>query len=71
MHLNDSYPTEFYVSETGYLVIKQDCFVCGHLTHFLLSPEQTKILWKALPDLMKQQSEQWTGVYQPKEDDNV
>jgi len=61
----DSYPTEFYVSDVGYLVLKQECFGCGYETQFLITPEQTKILMNLLPDLVKQQTEKWTGVYSP------
>lgn len=68
MHLQDSYPTEFYISDCGYLVIKQDCFECGRLTQFLISPEQTKVLFNLLPDLMKEQTIKWTGIYTPTEE---
>ena len=68
MHLQDSYPTEFYISDCGYLVIKQDCFECGRLTQFLISPEQTKILFNLLPDLMKEQTTKWTGIFTPSEE---
>ena len=73
MHLNDSYPTEFYVSDVGYLVIKQDCFECGRVTQFLLSPEQTKVFFNLLPDLMKEQTQRWTGLFDPQTngDENV
>ncbi len=67
MHLQDSYATEFYISDCGYLVIKQDCFECGRLTQFLISPEQTKVLFNLLPDLMKEQTIKWTGIYTPTE----
>ena len=70
MHLSDSNPTEFYVSDAGYLVIKQDCFECGRVTQFLISPEQTKVFFNLLPDLMKQQTENWTGIYTPREDED-
>jgi len=50
MHLNSNYPTEFYVSDVGYLVIKQDCFECGRNTQFLLTPEQTKVVYKETHD---------------------
>jgi hypothetical protein len=63
MHLNSNYPTEFYVSSSGYLVIKQDCFECGRLTQFLLTPEQTKVVYNLLPDLMQQQTQRWTGIF--------
>ena len=65
MHLNDSYPTEFYVSDVGYLVLKQECFECGRLTQFLLSPEQTKVIFNLMPDLMKEQTQRWTGIFVP------
>ena len=71
MHLHDSYPTEFYVSNVGYLVIKQDCFECGRVTEFLLSPEQVKVFYNLLPDLMQQQTESWTGIFVPERDENV
>ena len=68
MNFLDSYPTEFYVSDVGYLVLKQDCFECGRYTQFLISPEQTKILFNLLPDLMKQQTVSWTGLHNPSND---
>ena len=73
MHLHDSYPTEFYVSDVGYLVLKQDCFECGRVTQFLISPEQTKVIFNLLPDLMKLQTQRWTGIFVPdsEEDDDV
>ena len=71
MHLHDSYPTEFFVSDDGYLVIKQDCFECGSVTQFLISPEQTKVFFNLLPDLMKQQAENWTGIFTPEEESDV
>jgi len=68
MRLQDSYPTEFYVSDCGYLVIKQECFECGRETQFLISPEQTKVFFNLLPDLMKEQTVKWTGIYTPPEE---
>jgi hypothetical protein len=70
MRLQDSYPTEFYVSDCGYFVIKQECFECGRETQFLISPEQTKVLFNLLPDLMKEQTVKWTGIYCPEEDES-
>ena len=63
MHLHDSYPTEFYVSDVGYLVLKQDCFECGRVTQF----------FNLLPDLMKLQTQRWTGIFVPdsEEEDDV
>jgi len=68
MRLQDSYPTEFYVSDCGYFVIKQECFECGRETQFLISPEQTKVLFNLLPDLMKEQTTKWTGIYTPSDE---
>ncbi len=68
MRLQDSYPTEFYVSDCGYFVIKQDCFECGRLTQFLISPEQTKVLFNLLPDLMQEQTTKWTGIFTPSDE---
>jgi|TARA_R110000868_G_scaffold154153_1_gene380202 hypothetical protein len=63
MQLLTSYSTQFYVSDVGYLVIKQDTGFNKTDEHYLLTPEQTKILFNLLPDLMKQQTERWTGLY--------
>lgn len=71
MHFNNSYPTEFYVSDSGYLVLKQECFECGRFTQFLISPEQTKVLYNLLPDLMKEQTQNWTGLFIPGGDEDV
>ena len=68
MNFLDSYPTEFYISDVGYLVFRQDCFECGHKTQFLITPEQTKILLNLLPDMIKQQTERWTGIQSPAEE---
>jgi len=62
MHFLNSYPTEFYISDVGYLVIKQECFECGHTAQFLITPEQTKILSNLLPDMIKDQTVRWTGI---------
>ena len=62
MQLNASYPTEMYVSDAGYLVIKQDCFECGRETQFLFSPDQTKTFVNLLPDFLNEQTERWTGI---------
>jgi hypothetical protein len=68
MNFLDSYPTEFYISDVGYLVLKQECFGCGHETQFLITPEQTKILLNLLPEMIKQQTERWTGIHSPAEE---
>ena len=61
MRMRAAYETEFYVSDVGYLVLKQECFECGKLTQFLLSPSQTEALLHNLPKMLMQQNEQWTG----------
>lgn len=63
MRLQSSYPTEFYVSDLGYLVIKQECCDCGRYTQFLISPEQTTILSNLMPEIIKQQKERWHGLF--------
>jgi hypothetical protein len=49
-------PVEFFVSASGYLVFK------NYTITILLTPEQSKVLQKQLPDLIKDQDEWWTGV---------
>ena len=73
MRLLETYPTDFYISDVGYLTIIQSCNECGRETTFLISPEQTKIIFAVLPDLMKEQQERWNGVYLPpnREETNV
>jgi hypothetical protein len=65
MKLNESYQTEFYISDMGYLVIKQESYEHGKVVKFLITPEQTKIFFNHLPKLMQQQAQCWTGVYNP------
>ena len=69
MMLNSAYPTEFYVSDVGYLVIKQECWECGKETRFLFTPEQTRVLFSMAADIMQQQKQNWTGVYVEPQDD--
>ena len=69
MILNSASPTEFYVSDVGYLVIKQECWECGRNSQFLLTPDQTRILFSMAAEIMQQQKENWTGVYVPAQDD--
>lgn len=57
-----SYPTEVFVTDNGHLAIKQDCIECGHQSVFLLSPDQTKVLYELMPQFMKEQKELWTGI---------
>jgi hypothetical protein len=69
MKMFQSYQTEFYVSDAGFLVIKQDCFFDGEAPQFLLSPEQTKLLFGLLPQLMKEQEILWTGLMEDDDKD--
>jgi hypothetical protein len=63
MKLLESYTTDVYVSDVGYLVIEQDLNDGDGDRTFLISPEQTKIIFAILPSLMKEQEERWVGVY--------
>jgi hypothetical protein len=67
MQLLESYPVEFYVSDSGYLVIEQNSIEFGKDAFFLISPEQTKILFNLLPEIMQEQKTKWTGIYNPDE----
>ena len=63
MRLLETYPTDIYVSDVGYLIIEQDLNDGNGETRFLISPEQTRIIFSILPDLIKEQEERWVGVY--------
>lgn len=69
MKLQSAYETEFYVSDAGYLVIKQECLECGHDSKFMLTPDQTRIMFSMAGELMRQQDERWTGIYIEKKED--
>jgi hypothetical protein len=62
MKLTGTNPTKFHLGETGFLVISQQCVSCGDEASFLLSPEQTKILFDMLPEIIFEQNEIWTGI---------
>ena len=49
-------PVEFFVSTKGYLVIK------NYTISIILTPDQTKLLQKQLPEFIKDQEGVWTGV---------
>jgi hypothetical protein len=63
MRLLETYPTDIYVSDVGYLIIEQDLNDGDGETRFLISPEQTRIIFSILPALIKEQEERWVGVY--------
>jgi hypothetical protein len=48
------HPIEFYISVAGYLVFQ------NYEIKIALTPEQTKVLQKELPDLMELQNKHWT-----------
>jgi hypothetical protein len=50
------HPIEFYVSVAGYLVFQ------NYEITIALTPEQTKVLQKQLPELMEVQDKHWTGI---------
>ena len=50
------HPIEFYVSVAGYLVFQ------NYEITIALTPEQTKVLHKQLPELMEVQDKHWTGI---------
>ena len=68
MELLPAYQTEFYVSDCGYIVISQEHIECGREAKFLISPDQAKVLLVMLPDLIKDQKNKWTGIYEPFEE---
>jgi hypothetical protein len=56
----ESFETEIYISEPGYLAIKQKNF--GEECLILLSREQTLILKDNLTELLAEQDEVWDGL---------
>ena len=62
MRLAESYTTEFYISDAGYLVIKQECMECGKESTFMLTQEQTRILYRKFPVMLEEQDVLWTGI---------
>jgi hypothetical protein len=55
------HPIEFYISVAGYLVFQ------NYEIKIALTPEQTKVLQKELPDLIELQNKHWTGIDEEKE----
>ncbi len=62
MRLLNGYQTEFYVSNAGYLVIRQESFDNPSPVEIILTPEQAKILFNLSTELMDQQKAIWTGI---------
>lgn len=59
--MTETFRTKFYVSEAGFLVIQQDSYEFGKEVTFLLSPDQTEILFSKLPAFIQEQNETWSG----------
>ena len=49
-------PVEFFVSTAGYLVFQ------NYSITIVLTPDQSKVLLKQLPDMIAKQEQHWTGI---------
>jgi len=56
MKFRKAEPVEFFVSTAGYLVFQ------NYSITIVLTPEQSKVLLKQLPDMIAKQEQHWTGV---------
>ena len=56
MKFHKANPVEFYVSTAGYLVFK------NYSITIVLTPDQSKVLQKQLPELIATQEQVWTGI---------
>jgi hypothetical protein len=63
MKLQGSADIEMYISDAGYLVIKAESYEYGRINTFLFNPDQTKLFYQLLPDMIEQQKTKWTGIY--------
>lgn len=62
MKLLNSYETEFYVSDSGYLVIRQAGLDSLDYVEIIMTPEQTRTLFNLSTELLDQQKASWTGI---------
>lgn len=63
MRLLNGQTTELYVSDYGYLMIKQENVYDPHeVIEIRFTPEQSEILLSKLPALIQEQSLNWTGL---------
>jgi hypothetical protein len=62
MKLHSGYETEFYVSDAGFLVIKQSGMESLVYSEIILTPEQARVLFNLSTELMDQQKAAWTGI---------
>jgi hypothetical protein len=56
MKFRKAEPVEFFVSTVGYLVFQ------NYSITIILTPEQSKVLLKQLPELIEKQEQHWTGI---------
>tara|TARA_R110000822_G_scaffold300891_1_gene424457 strand:+ start:34 stop:213 length:180 start_codon:yes stop_codon:yes gene_type:complete len=56
MKFHKAEPVEFFVSTSGYLVFK------NYSITIVLTPDQSKVLQKQLPELIATQEQVWTGI---------
>ena len=56
MKFRKAEPVEFFVSTAGYLVFQ------NYTITIVLTPDQSKVLQKQLPELIATQEQQWTGI---------
>ena len=63
MRLLNGQTTELYVSDYGYLMIKQENVYDPHeVIEIRFTPEQAEILLSKLPALIQEQAINWTGI---------
>jgi hypothetical protein len=56
MNFRRAEPVEFFVSTAGYLVFQ------NYSITIVLTPDQSKVLQKQLPELIATQEQVWTGI---------
>lgn len=56
MKFRKAEPVEFFVSTAGYLVFQ------NYTITIVLTPDQSKVLLKQLPDMIEKQKQHWTGI---------
>jgi hypothetical protein len=56
MKFRKAEPVEFFISTAGYLVFK------NYSITIILTPDQSKVLLKQLPDLITKQEQHWTEI---------
>jgi hypothetical protein len=59
LKLKNSYATEVYISNGGYLTIMQDDPGQDEQHHILLTPEQAELVFREMQELLKQKDDWW------------